>query len=50
MCVGTKERLSGTMEVDETFFSGPRSDTRGRGAAGKTIVVVAVEHARCVGQ
>lgn len=42
---GTKERLSGVVEVDETYFGGPQSGARGRGALGKTIVVIAVEHA-----
>jgi transposase-like protein len=38
-----RERLSGTVEVDETFVGGPRSGKPGRGAAGKVIVLVAVE-------
>lgn len=38
-----RERLSGEIEVDETFVGGPRSGVRGRGAANKTIVVIAVE-------
>jgi transposase-like protein len=38
-----RERLSGTVEVDETFLGGPRSGKPGRGAFGKTIVAVAVE-------
>lgn len=42
---GTKDLLRGTVEVDETFFGGPRSGTRGRGATGETLVAVAVEHA-----
>ncbi|WP_281369571.1 IS1595 family transposase [Paeniglutamicibacter cryotolerans] len=42
---GTKNLLSGTVEVDETFFGGPRSGIRGRGTTGKTMVAVAVEHA-----
>jgi transposase-like protein len=38
-----REKLSGEIEVDETFVGGPRSGRRGRGAAGKQIVAVAVE-------
>jgi transposase-like protein len=36
-------RLTGVVEVDETFFGGVRPGKRGRGAAGKALVVVAVE-------
>ena len=35
--------LSGEVEVDETYVGGKRKGTRGRGAAGKTIVAGAVE-------
>jgi len=38
-----RERLSGTVEVDETYIGGEKSGKRGRGAAGKALVVVAVE-------
>lgn len=38
-----RDRLSGTVQVDETFIGGERPGKRGRGAAGKTLVVVAVE-------
>lgn len=38
-----RDRLVGEVEVDETFFGGVRPGKRGRGAAGKVIVVVAVE-------
>ena len=38
-----RECLSGTVEVDETFMGGPRTGKRGRGAAGKTLVLIAVE-------
>jgi transposase-like protein len=31
------------VEVDETFFGGPESGRRGRGAKGKTLVEIAVE-------
>ena len=35
--------MKGTVEVDETYVGGIRPGKRGRGAAGKTIVVAAVE-------
>lgn len=38
-----RECLSGTVEVDETFMGGPRTGKRGRGAAGETLVLIAVE-------
>ncbi len=38
-----RERLSGTVEVDETYVGGPSVGKPGRGAFGKRIVVVAVE-------
>ena len=37
------DRLSGNVEVDETVIGGVRSGKRGRGAAGKILVAVAVE-------
>ncbi len=37
------DKLSGEIEIDETFLGGPRPGRRGRGAAGKQIVVIAVE-------
>lgn len=43
MVRGGRERLSGTVEVNETFLGGPRSGKPGRGALGKAIVAVAVE-------
>lgn len=36
-------RLTGRVEVDETFIGGPRPGTVGRGAAGKTLVAGAIE-------
>jgi len=36
-------RLSGRVEVDETYIGGTRPGKRGRGAAGKALVLVAVE-------
>jgi transposase-like protein len=38
-----RDRLSGVMEVDEIFMGGERPGKRGRGAAGKTWVVVAAQ-------
>lgn len=38
-----RERLEGSVQVDETYMGGPRPGKRGRGAAGKTLVLVAVE-------
>jgi len=38
-----RERLCGAVEVDETYIGGPKPGKRGRGAAGKTLVVIAAE-------
>ena len=38
-----RDRLIGPVQVDETYIGGPRSGKRGRGAAGKTLVLVTVE-------
>lgn len=38
-----RERLSGLVEMDETFIGGERSGKRGRGAEGKTLVLIAAE-------
>ena len=38
-----RDRLRGTVEVDETFLGGPEPGRPGRGALGKTLVEVAVE-------
>lgn len=40
-----RERLSGRVEVDETYVGGQKEGVRGRGAEGKTRVLVAVEGA-----
>jgi transposase-like protein len=40
-----RDRLSGVVEVDETFVGGERSGKRGRGAEGKTLVFIAAEEA-----
>lgn len=38
-----REKLSGILEVDETFYGGEKSGKRGRGAEGKSIIGIAVE-------
>jgi transposase-like protein len=38
-----RERLAGRVEVDETYIGGQKEGSRGRGAEGKTLVLVAVE-------
>lgn len=38
-----RDRLSGLVEIDETFIGGPRPGKRGRGAAGKTLVLIAAQ-------
>jgi transposase-like protein len=38
-----RERLVGAVEVDESYVGGPAEGVRGRGAANKALVVIAVE-------
>jgi transposase-like protein len=38
-----RERLAGTVEVDETYVGGIAEGTRGRGAERKFVVVIAIE-------
>lgn len=38
-----REKLSGVVEVDETLVGGKKPGKRGRGAEGKTLVMIAVE-------
>jgi len=38
-----RDRLAGRVEVDETFIGGPRPGKRGRGAANKTLVLIAAQ-------
>jgi len=38
-----QDRLAGLIEVDETYIGGEQPGKRGRGAAGKTLVAVAVQ-------
>ena len=43
MVVPSRDKLSGEIEIDETYIGGKRSGKRGRGAEGKTLVAIAVE-------
>lgn len=38
-----REQLTGTVEVDETYLGGPKPGKHGRGASGKTLIVVAAQ-------
>jgi len=38
-----RDRLSGPVDADETYIGGEKPGKRGRGAAGKVLVIVAVE-------
>lgn len=38
-----RDRLAGTVEVDEVYLGGEKPGKRGRGAAGKCLVVIAAE-------
>lgn len=38
-----RDRLSGTVEVDETYIGGKKPGKRGRGAEGKALVVIAAQ-------
>lgn len=38
-----RDRLSGTVEVDETYVGGEKPGKRGRGALGKSLVIIAAE-------
>lgn len=43
MILPNRDKLSGTIEVDETLVGGKRSGKRGRGAEGKILVIIAIE-------
>ncbi len=43
MILNGRNKLQGTVEVDEVFVGGKKSGKRGRGAEGKSIIAVAVE-------
>jgi transposase-like protein/ribosomal protein L37AE/L43A len=46
-----RDRLSGQVEADETYIGGVRPGKRGRGAAGKTmVVIVAQKDGRSIGR
>jgi len=38
-----RDRLSGIIEVDETYIGGEKAGKRGRGAGGKALVMVAAQ-------
>jgi transposase-like protein len=38
-----RDRLSGTVEVDEAYYGGIKKGKRGRGAEGKALILIAVE-------
>jgi len=38
-----QDRLSGIIDVDETYIGGEKSGKRGRGALGKALVFIAVQ-------
>src|ERR1019366_6280790 len=43
MVLSSRNKLSGVVEVDETLVGGKKQGKRGRGAEGKSLVVIAVE-------
>jgi transposase-like protein len=44
-----REKLHGTIEVDESLVGGKKAGKRGRGASGKSIVMIAVEDLKAKG-
>ncbi len=40
-----RERLHGYVEMDESFLGAPKPGKRGRGATGKVLIAIAIEHA-----
>ena len=46
-----RDRLSGSIQVDETYIGGEKPGKRGRGAEGKSLVVIAAqEHGEATGR
>lgn len=45
-----RDRLSGTVEIDETLVGGTHTGKRGRGAEGKELVLIAVEKNKGMGR
>jgi len=43
MVIPGRDRLSGLVKVDETYIGGEKPGKRGRGALGKSLVVIAAE-------
>ena len=43
MVLSSRKKLTGEVEVDETYIGGKKAGKRGRGAEGKSLVVIAVE-------
>ena len=43
MVLSSRNKLSGVVEIDETLVGGKKPGKRGRGAEGKSVVVIAVE-------
>jgi transposase-like protein len=41
-----REQLAGVVQVDETCWGSAQSGKRGRGAAGKALILIAVEHTK----
>jgi transposase-like protein len=39
-----RDRISGTIDIDETFIGGDKPGKRGRGAEGKVLVLIMAEH------
>ena len=51
MVLPGRDKLNGEVEVDETFIGGVKPGKRGRGAAGKTLVLIAAEvRGRAIGR
>jgi hypothetical protein len=38
-----RDRLAGAVDVDETYIGGEKAGKRGRGAPGKTLVLIAAQ-------